>query len=108
MPELNVALIKLSQTSTDFRGIWEIFLGANFYFIVLSDFLVCAFVYNICFLNHFLQPMALNDTLSKKLNSVQEFVVVVDDDDEFFLRLVDKNKAFSLYPIRDHCQRSSP
>lgn len=70
---------------------------------------MCAFVYNICFLIHFFQPMALNDTLRKKTQFSNEFVVVIDnDDDEFFLWLVDKNKVFSLYPIRDHCQRSSP
>ena len=30
------------------------------------------------------------------------------DNDELFLCMVDKGKAFSLVSIGDHCQRSSP
>ena len=30
------------------------------------------------------------------------------DNDELFLCMVDKRKAFSLVSIGDHCQRSSP
>ena len=34
--------------------------------------------------------------------------VMVRDDDELFLCLVDRRKAFSLISSWDHCQRSSP
>ena len=32
----------------------------------------------------------------------------VDDDDELFCGMVDRQRAFSLISSRDHCQRSSP
>ena len=31
-----------------------------------------------------------------------------DDEDELFLRMVDRTKAFSLISSRDHCQRFLP